>query len=199
MSTDGDTTTGSKGTRAAHVETAVMQATREILAEGGVKALTVEGVARRSAVAKTTIYRRWRSKEDLALAVVLEMTRSVVATPPGDDTRSSLVDLLDGAVTILRTTPMGRVMRGLASDLATDPALQEAYEHQVISLRQARLAELVDRGISRGELARDCDVDLLHDLLFGPVYYRLLMGDGTLAEDFASHIVDTILPGFRPT
>ncbi len=178
------------------VEAAIVQAARELLAEGGVKALTMEGVARRAAVAKTTIYRRWRSKEELALHVVLEMTNAVVSTPAAADTRSSLVELLDGAVTILRTTLMGQVMRGLASDLATDRSLGRAYQDRVVTLRKSRLADLVQRGVSLGELSPDCDVDLLHDLLFGPVYYRLLMGDGAFAADSASRIVDAVLPAF---
>lgn len=180
------------------VDAVVLAAARDILADGGVKSLTIEGVARRTGVAKTTIYRRWRSKEELALEVVLAMTRSVVATPTSGDTRTSLVDLLDGAVTILRTSPMGQVMRGLASDLATDEELGRAYRDQVMSLRRDHLAELVARGVDRGELSPGCDVDLLHDLLFGPVYYRLLMGDGTLAEDSAARIVDAVLPAFEP-
>src|SRR5713226_1023214 len=56
-------------------EHAILKATREILAQAGVHGLTVEGVAARSGVAKTTIYRRWRSKEDLALAALLEVIR----------------------------------------------------------------------------------------------------------------------------
>jgi AcrR family transcriptional regulator len=60
--------------------------------------LTVEGVAARSGVAKTTIYRRWRSKEDLALAVLLDMTEQVVDVPELDDTRAELVAFLARAV-----------------------------------------------------------------------------------------------------
>ena len=59
----------------------ILDATRELLVDGGVHGLTVEGVAIRAGVAKTTIYRRWRSKDELALAVLIDMVEQVVATP----------------------------------------------------------------------------------------------------------------------
>ena len=106
---------------------AILVAAHAILVDSGVRGLTIEGAAARSGVAKTTIYRRYRSKQDLALAVVLEMTREVVATKREGDTRIHLIGLVDTAVGLLRDTIMGRVMQGLASDIATDPQLSEAF------------------------------------------------------------------------
>jgi AcrR family transcriptional regulator len=109
------------------VEAVVLDAAKDLLVEGGVKRLTIERVSQRTGVAKTTIYRRWRSRNDLALAVVLDMTKTVVDTPSHHaDTRSKLVSLLRSVVTFLADTPMGTVMRGLASEVATDPRLGAA-------------------------------------------------------------------------
>src|SRR5437867_13225147 len=87
--------------RSSRTETAILDATRELLAEAGVQGLTVEGVAARSGVAKTTIYRRWRSKDELALAVLLDMVEQVVAVPDVGDTRAELTSFVHGAVQIL--------------------------------------------------------------------------------------------------
>ncbi len=187
--------TSSEAAGAAGVEGTVLQAARELLAEGGVKRLTIEGVAARTGVAKTTIYRRWRSKEALALAVILQMTREVVEPHDSGDIRSSLIAFLDRAVTILGTTLMGGVMQGLASDLATDPALATAYHDEVVSLRMARLRVLLRRGVEAGQIREDVDVALVHDLLFGPVYHRLLFTGRGLDEGLATQIVDSVLPG----
>src|SRR5206468_349612 len=84
--------------RAARTEKAILDATRELLAEGGVHQLTVEGVAARSGVAKTTIYRRWRSKDELALAVLLDMVARVVEVPDVGDVRQELITFVDDAV-----------------------------------------------------------------------------------------------------
>ena len=90
--------------RAARTEKAILDATRELLAEGGVHQLTVEGVAARSGVAKTTIYRRWRSRDELALAVLLDMVAEVTAVPDLGDTRAELESFVNGAVRILGKT-----------------------------------------------------------------------------------------------
>src|SRR5437660_7873953 len=102
-------------------EAAILKATSELIVEVGVRGLTVEGVAARSGVAKTTIYRRWRSKDELALAVILDMVEQIVELPDLGDTRAELIAFVNGAVEILGSTLMGRVMQGLVSDLATEP------------------------------------------------------------------------------
>ncbi len=181
------------------MEQAVLSVARRLLAQGGVRQLTMEAVAAETGIAKTTLYRRWGSKEELALAVVLDMTREVVAAPADGDIRTSLIAYLDAAITTLRTTLMGSVMQGLASDLATNPELRDEFHTRVVALRRAHLDELVRAGIQRGELRRTVDVDLLHDLLFGPVYYRLLVSGGPLDPGLAAQIVDAVIPSLRRT
>lgn len=180
--------------RARTTEEAILEATRELLAAGGVRALTVEGVASRSGVAKTTIYRRWRGKHELALAVLIDMVEQVVATPDLGDTRKELVAFVNSAVRILGSTPMGRVMQGLVSDLATDPGLAQAFRERVVAKRIAEVRRLIERGIERGDLRPDTDVELAHELLFGPVYYRLLLSGAPLDRRLADRIVDAVLP-----
>jgi AcrR family transcriptional regulator len=175
---------------------AIIDATRELLAEGGVHGLTVEGVAARAGVAKTTIYRRWRSKDELALAVLIDMVEQVVSVPELGDTRAELIAFVDGAVKILGTTLMGRVMQGLVSDLAADPELARAFRERVVAARVAEVRRLVARGIERGDLRRDADLELVHELLFGPVYYRLLLSGAPLEDGLAERVVDAVLPAF---
>jgi AcrR family transcriptional regulator len=172
----------------------ILDATRELLAEQGVQGLTVEGVAARAGVAKTTIYRGYRSKHDLALAVLLRMVQEVVAVPDLGDTRAELVVFVNGAVHILGDTLMGRVMQGLVSDLATGGPLTADFRERIVAARLAEVRRLVDRGIERGELREGIDYELVHDLLFGPVYYRLLLSGAPLSQDLAQRIVDAVLP-----
>jgi AcrR family transcriptional regulator len=175
---------------------AILEATRALLAESGVQGLTVEGVAARAGVAKTTIYRRWRSKDELALAVLIDMVEQVVAVPDTGDTRQELIAFVNGAVRILGSTLMGRVMQGLVSDLATDPDLGKAFRERVVAIRVAEAKRLVERGIARGDLRRDTDSELVHELLFGPIYYRLLLSGAPLTDDLAERLVDAVLSGF---
>jgi AcrR family transcriptional regulator len=173
----------------------ILEATRELLIEEGVHGLTVEGVAARAGVAKTTIYRRYRSKHELALAVLLDMVERVVTVEELGDTRAEMIAFVDRAVRVLESTLMGRVMRGLVSDFATDPELGEAFRERVVSVRLAEVRRLVDKGVERGDLKPGLDPTLVHELLFGPVYYRLLLTGGQLDSGLAERIVDAVLPG----
>jgi AcrR family transcriptional regulator len=176
-------------------EQTILAAAREILAAHGVGGLTVEGVAERTGVAKTTIYRRYRSKEDLALAVLLDMVRQITAVDDMGDTQAELVVFLDNAVRILGSTLMGPVMKGLTSSLATDPSLTEPFRQEVVAVRIRELSRVLDRGVERGDVRADADHALVHDLLFGPIYYRLLLSGGSLDAELAARIVDAVLPG----
>lgn len=182
--------------RSAQTEHAILEATRALLAEGGVGRLSVEGVAARAGVAKTTIYRRWRSKDDLALAVLIDMVEQMVSVPELGDTQAEFVAFVDSVVTILGTTLMGRVMQGLASDLAADPDLAQAFRERVVAVRVAEVRRLVERGIARGDLRPDADYELANELLFGPIYYRLLFTGLPLSGDLARRVVAAILPAF---
>jgi AcrR family transcriptional regulator len=182
--------------RSAGTREAILDATRELLAEGGVQGLTVEGVAARAGVAKTTIYRRWRSKDELALAVLIDMVEHVTSVPDLGDTRAELTAFVDRAVKILRSTLMGRVMQGLVSDLAADPELARAFRERVVAVRVAEIRRLVEQGIARGDLRPDADYELANELLFGPVYYRLLLSGAPLEDDLAARVVDAVWPAF---
>jgi AcrR family transcriptional regulator len=178
----------------AATDTKILDATRELLVAHGVQGLTVEGVAARAGVAKTTIYRRYRSKYELALAVLLHMVNEVVAVPDLGDTRAELTAFVAGAVRVLGSTLMGRVMQGLVSDLAADPELAAAFREQIVGARLAEVRRLVDRGIERGDIRSGVDYELVHDLLFGPVYYRLLLSGAPLDPELADRIVGAVLP-----
>src|SRR3954471_3437292 len=109
-----------EGRRERDRRAAILDATRALLIEGGVQNLTIEGVAARAGVAKTTIYRRWGSRDELAFAVLLELV-DLLAAPDVGDTRVELVYLVESVMRVLGSTVMGRIMQGLVSDLASDP------------------------------------------------------------------------------
>ena len=184
--------------RNSQTQQAILDATREILAEGGVRALTMEGVATRAGVAKTTIYRRWRSKHELALAVLIDMVDQMATVPDLGDTRKELGAFVGGAVRFFGTTLMGRVMQGVVSDLAADAELAEAFRSRAVALRQAEGRRLVERGIERGDLRPDTDPELVHELLFGPVFYRLFLSGRPLDPGLPERVVDAVMAAFAP-
>jgi hypothetical protein len=99
-------------------------------------------------------------------------------------------------VRILGSTLMGRVMQGLVSELAANATLARSFQERVVAMRLAEVRRLVRRGVDRGDLRADIDVELVHELLFGPVYYRLLLSGRPLEPGLAERVVDAVLPAF---
>jgi AcrR family transcriptional regulator len=173
---------------------AILDATRELLASGGVEGLTVENVAARSGIAKTTIYRRWRSKDELALAVLIAMVEEQAAAVSDlGNARAELVAFVGHAIEILRTTLMGRVMQGIVSELAAHPELAQAFQERVVARRVEELTRILERGIERGDIRADADIGMANELLFGPIYYRLFLSGKPLTNDLAETLVDAFL------
>jgi AcrR family transcriptional regulator len=168
--------------RSQRSQQAILAATRELLAEDGrVQALTIEAVAARSGVAKTTIYRRWRDKWELALdAVMIDMLPHFDNPVDVGDTRKELTTFVNSVVTTLATRPYGPAMKGLVSEIATQPELARLYRERVVEPRRAQLAPVIERGISRGDLHHETDLRLLHEFLVGPPFYGLFLSGGPL-------------------
>src|SRR5262245_33261152 len=178
--------------RAERSKQAILDATRALLAEDGdVGSLTVEAVAARSGVAKTTIYRRWRDKWELALdAVMIDMLPGFADPVDVGDTRKELITFVNSVVKIWSTRPYGRAMQGLVSEIATHPELAREYRDRVVNPRRDQLAPVIERGIQRGDLRPDTDVRLVHELLVGPILYRLLLRGGALDGKLGTGRVD---------
>ena len=179
---------------------AILEATLQLLArDGDVGSLTVEAVAARSGVAKTTIYRRWRDKWELALdAVMIDMLPRLDEPVDVGDTRKELLTVINSVVKTLATPPYGQAMQALVSQIATDADLARVYREQVVEPRHAELTPVIKRGIARGDLRPDTDVRLIHELLVGPIFYRLLFSGAALDRNLGRRIVDAILAGFAP-
>jgi AcrR family transcriptional regulator len=180
-------------TRRARSEQAILAATRELLDENGVRSLTIEGVAARSGVAKTTIYRRWADRDELALAVLIEMLEEFRALPDLGDTRKELLAFVKEATAVILS---GGVIQGLVSEIATRPELGELYGDRIVATRLEEMKTIVDRAIQRGDLRLDTDVRVAHELLVGPLFYRLLFSGAPLNTRHARQLVDAVMSAF---
>ncbi|MHC6594044.1 TetR/AcrR family transcriptional regulator [Arthrobacter sp. C152] len=182
--------------RRARTERLVLDTTRELLAGSGFGSLTIERVAERSGVAKSTIYRRYRSRNDLALAVLLDMLGDVSTLPYAKDTRAELTRLVNRTVELMSNSLLGRIMQGLVSEVAADVELAKTYRETVVAKRVREVTELVERGVERGELREGLDPELVTDLLLGPIYYRLFLSGERLDEEFSEQLVAAVYPAF---
>lgn len=174
---------------------AILQAARDLLIEEGFADLRLEHVAARARVGKATIYRRWPSKEALALDLLMNLAAPHIAVQDTGETRTELLGAVTNAMHALTDTSFGPVIRALLSQIAINPALGDPFRASVVYARRAEVSRVVERGISRGDLRPDVDLDLATELLVGPVYFRLMFG-GELTDAFAERMVDEVLTGY---
>ena len=183
----------SRGTdpRIVRSRTAAIHATLELLAERGIAGTTIEAVADRSGVAKTTIYRQWNSQA----ALVVDAFDSILQPPPDPDTgtlRGDLLKLLTGLAASLQTGPATSLMFALIDAAERDPAFAALHRRES-DARHQTILEVIRRGIGRGELSADTDPQDVLDMLAGPILYRRVVSNGRVTTNFAERVVDHVL------
>jgi AcrR family transcriptional regulator len=149
-------------------------AVRRTLEEVGYQALTIEGVAARSGVAKTSIYRRWPSKAEMVFDLMLHSSNEL---PPVEDQGSLAgdIDVLAGRFVVLVAGPLGRrIFPGLIGDAAGDPALLERLRNTIVLDGRKQIAQVLERSVRRGELADTEAAPDLQAVLIGSVLMLVL-------------------------
>ena len=165
--------------RSAEAHRASLSATLTLLDEIGYRALTIEAVAARAGVGKTTIYRRWPSK----LELVIEAVGEVRPPLPTEDTGSLQGDFLAfqrGQISRVAAGPLPRIAPRLLAESVSDRELHEAVQRVLIEPIRTAIGEVLQRGIDRGELRADLDLELATDVIHGTVVYRILRSQGDL-------------------
>lgn len=182
--------------RDSRVDRAILEATRELIAERGVHEFRTEDVAVRAGVGKGAIYRRYPSKDELVTAAVGGLVDEEIQVPDTGSTRSDLLALMGEAVELYRGSVPGRLMPSLVSAMAQRPELARAVRDGFLAGRRAALAHVLRRGIERGDLRSDLDLEFALDVFGGPLFYRLLITGGPIDEQLAEAVAELILRGF---
>ena len=184
--------------RDGRADRSILDATLALMAKDGAHDLRMDDVAARAGVGKATIYRRYRSKDELITAAVAGLV-SEIRIPDTGATRADLLALMRGAVQVYRRSLEAAVMPSLVEAMSRDAALARLVRERFLARRRDALRTVLDRGIERGDLRRDLDCELALDVLGGPLFYRLLITGGPIDEELAEGVVELILRGFAPT
>jgi AcrR family transcriptional regulator len=176
---------------------AILDAFLSHLVSEGFADVRLEHVAAHAGVGKATIYRRWPSKEALALDLLMQLAAPHIGIEDVGDTRAELLAAVTNAMRAVTDTPFGPVIRALLSQIAINPALGDPFRASVVQGRRDEIARVINSGITRGDLRPDADIDVATELLVGPVYFRLMFG-GELTQAFAERVVDSVLRGYAP-
>lgn len=183
--------------RSARAERAILQATLDLLVEEGVDAMTIEGIAARAGVGKTTIYRRWSSKEDVIVAALATIDEKIVIPDTGD-THQDLLELVNSFVRAAVESPLAPAVSRVAGVAPNNPEILAVFRAGLIEPRQAAVRQVLQRGIERGDVRPEIDLDLVVDLFPAIIVFRMLFSGewGAIPKkDVAERLIEAIWDG----
>lgn len=172
----------------------ILKATRELLDEVGFTCLTIEGIAARAGVGKTTIYRRWPNKASIVMDAFFEETSPKTHFADSGDVREDIRRQVRKMVKEL-SGPTGRKVATLLANGQFDEEMAEAFRLRWIEHRRNEACQVIRRGIERGEIRKDVNPEVLVDALYGPIYFRLLGGHAPLTRHFADELAELVISG----
>jgi AcrR family transcriptional regulator len=166
----------------------------EEIGEVGYRSLSLEGIARRAGVHKTTVYRRWENRDALLLEALLERAGDQVPIPDTGSVREDLIEYGHDVTKSIKTPEINAIIRAFIAEADTNPTLRNAGRAWWTA-RFALARNIVVRGVERGELPRATNPDRLIEAVLGPIYFRLLLTRERLDRAFVEEIVDLALAG----
>jgi AcrR family transcriptional regulator len=189
--------------RSPEADASIVRATLELLVEGGYRGLTMEQVRAHAGVGKATLYRRYGSKQELVAEAIRHLNQPLEQPDTGDvgdDILMIAQSVLAGAERVGFATFVPRLL----AEVVGDAEMHAIFYENLVAPRRAVLGEVLRRGVARGQLRRDLDVELAIDLLTGPWVYRLLISGGdpdVIYQADPSELLELVLHGIeaRPT
>ena len=175
----------------------ILRSTLKLLKQqGGFAELSIEAIAADANVGKTTVYRWWPTKAALVADAFSASADEELRFPNTGSVQSDMSLQMRRLIRIFRSR-RGKVVAALLAGGQSDPELIEAFRDRFLWPRRKQAYQTLQRGIDRGELPADCDLDLVLDSLYGPIYMRFLIRHDKLEETFADAICALVLQGFK--
>lgn len=170
----------------------VIDAAREILVKEGLGRLTIEAASARSGVSRPTIYRTWANAQELAMAALMpDRPASACADEAG--LGPALRDQINALVAVFATTRGRQIALTLAASDA-ESELSRAFRNRVIVSSRDHGRRLIETAAARGEIAAPADLEVVLDMIYGPIFYRLLARHQPLDPGFADSLARAALP-----
>lgn len=167
---------------------AITEAVFDELAEQGYARLSMEAVAKRAGVGKSALYRRWPSKQEMALSVIAEFSVGQAAIPDTGSLAGDVRQSLEAIAHWLSHPKFSRILADLVAEMGRNPELSDVVEGMIGQPRRERGLVMLQRAIERGELDPNTDLELALDLLAAPIYWRLLVRDGQIEPGYLDRL-----------
>lgn len=184
--------------RSLQAEAAILKATLYLLERQPLRKVTADAIARRAGVSKATIYKWWPNKSLVALDAYLAGMTEQVAAP---DTGSAELDFTRQLKSVMDfyTSPLGRLFCQFIAEGQSDPAFLALFRERFLFARRDAARVMWQRGVERGEIRPEVDGELVLDLIYGPMIFRLLAGHGSVDEQDSNALVAAVFGGLRTT
>jgi AcrR family transcriptional regulator len=172
---------------------AILQTAMDLVLELGFRAVSIEAIAAKAGVAKTTIYRRWPNKA----AVVMDAFMERLFRPEFPSTKKITESIRLQMRSMARgfRSKDGAVLKALLAEAQFDSELATAFRERWMLPRRKIALAVLQKAVSQGELRSDIDLEATIDLLYAPMYYRLQMGT-PLSDAYIDEIFDQVMEGF---
>lgn len=187
--------------RSTQVDVAISSAALELIAETGFDATTIEAVASRADVSKATIYRRFSGRDELIATALALLNETLPARNLNVSTRDQLVDLLDWVRTVGEESRIGQIGRHIMGVGCHRPDISAVFFDQVVLRRRQAMREILQAGISSGEIRPDIAIDVVIGVLSSPIAWMRLwpIGYASPTRETVEQVVDTVVFGISPS
>jgi AcrR family transcriptional regulator len=185
---------GRPRSQAAH--DAVLKAALRLVTKRGFRSVSVNEIAAEAGVGKMTLYRHWPNKAALVMDALLVLVGSETDFPEASSAIKSLRQQLDLQVAFFRSS-RGNLVRSLVAEAQSDRELAIAFRERWLDPRREGVRKIMRAAVVEGSLRSDVDIDTAIDLLYGSLYYRLLLGSGALDERFVDLAYHQFLEGHK--
>jgi AcrR family transcriptional regulator len=182
--------------RSQQARRAVLEAARALVEQGGYQAATIEAIAARAGVAKTTIYRSWPNRAALVVELLMQMAHAAVPPPAGPDPLGAVRTEMRG-IAGASDHLMGRLLVSLVGEAQHDPEIRAALLNGLFHPRSDGTAKMMRAAQASGLIRRDIAPQVAVDLLVGPLFYRMLVRHRPLTEAFASQVFRYLMTGLE--
>jgi AcrR family transcriptional regulator len=183
--------------RSEEARLAILRSTLKLLGKNGFSELTIEAVAAHAGVGKATVYRWWSNKAALIADAFASSTTRKLHFPDTGSVRTDMSQQMRQLIKIF-CGRRGRIVSAILGGGQSDRDLIAAFRERFLWPRRQEAYATLRRGILRGELRKDVDMDLILDSLYGPIYMRFLIRHGKLTPDFVDNLCELVLGGARP-
>jgi AcrR family transcriptional regulator len=183
--------------RSEQAHSAILRSTLKLLGQNGFSELTIESVAAHAGVGKATVYRWWPNKAALIADAFASSTTRKLHFPDTGSVRTDMSQQMRQVIKIFNSR-RGRIVSAILGGGQSDRDLIAAFRERFLWPRRREAYATLRRGILRGELRKDVDMDLLLDSLYGPIYMRFLIRHDKLTPDFVDSLCELVLAGADP-